>query len=102
MRRNRCISTVPNKEYGVRTIINAIRDEHNEIQFRVQWEGYDDDTWEPLKNLTNCPERVDEFVRTHPDCPALPIISEDPKRKRKKRLPAMTGKILGFLLATEE
>jgi hypothetical protein len=84
-----------NKEYGVRAIIDAVRDEHNEIQFRVQWEGYDDekdDTWEPLKNLTNCPERVDEFVRTHPDCPALPIISEDLKPKRKKRRPAMTGK----------
>src|SRR5712664_3218279 len=70
MQRDRCISmAIRNMGYGPRAIIDAVRDEHNEIPFRIQWERYDDekdDTW----------ERVDEFVRTHPDCPALPITSE--------------------------
>ncbi|KAJ8101622.1 hypothetical protein POJ06DRAFT_290046 [Lipomyces tetrasporus] len=57
-------------------------DGHGQLYFHVKWEGYDDEsanTWEPMWHLSNCPEKVDEFIRTHPDHPALPIKDNDMK-----------------------
>ncbi|KAL1982820.1 hypothetical protein VTN96DRAFT_880 [Rasamsonia emersonii] len=75
------------KEYTVRAITDAVRDENDQIRFRVRWEGCDEeeDTWEPFWHLTNCPERLDEFIRTHPDCPALPVRPDDMKPKSNRR-----------------
>ncbi|KAK9489064.1 hypothetical protein V1508DRAFT_429211 [Lipomyces doorenjongii] len=55
-------------------------DGHGQIYFRVKWEGYanaNEDTWEPMWHLSNCPEKIDEFLRTHPDHPALPVKDSD-------------------------
>ncbi|XP_011092593.1 DNA (cytosine-5)-methyltransferase CMT2 [Sesamum indicum] len=35
------------------------------LHFKVRWKGYgpDDDTWESIEGLSNCQERIEEFVR---------------------------------------
>ncbi|KAK9318717.1 hypothetical protein V1517DRAFT_334823 [Lipomyces orientalis] len=61
-------------------------DGHGQLYFQVKWEGYADDTdntWEPMWHLSNCPEKIDEFIRTHPNHPALPIRDSDMKPMRK-------------------
>ncbi|CAM0913882.1 unnamed protein product [Alopecurus aequalis] len=37
----------------------------NGIYFKVQWKGYgpEEDTWEPLENLSDCPLKIKEFVQ---------------------------------------
>ncbi|KAG2538922.1 hypothetical protein PVAP13_9NG370900 [Panicum virgatum] len=37
----------------------------NGIYFKVQWEGYgpEEDTWEPINNLSDCPLKIKEFVQ---------------------------------------
>jgi hypothetical protein len=32
----------------------------------VQWVGYSDPTWEPVANLDNCSEVLDNFLVLHP------------------------------------
>ncbi|KAK9234424.1 hypothetical protein V1525DRAFT_391453, partial [Lipomyces kononenkoae] len=70
-------------EWTVHAIVDASRDMPDglgQIYFHVKWEGFDDeseDTWEPIWHLSNCPEKIDEFLRTHPDHPALPITDTD-------------------------
>ncbi|ONK81232.1 uncharacterized protein A4U43_C01F26800 [Asparagus officinalis] len=36
------------------------------LKFKVRWKGYgpEDDTWEPASGLSDCQERIHEFVRT--------------------------------------
>ena len=37
-------------------------------QYLVKWQGYDDPsdlTWEPIENLQNCKESIDEYERAH-------------------------------------
>ena len=31
-------------------------------KYLVKWEGYDDPTWEPVRNLSNCRAKIDEFL----------------------------------------
>jgi len=37
----------------------------NGIYFKVQWKGYgpEEDTWEPIENLSDCPLKIKEFVQ---------------------------------------
>ncbi|KAJ1295811.1 hypothetical protein BS78_01G251500 [Paspalum vaginatum] len=37
----------------------------NGLYFKVQWEGYgpEEDTWEPIDNLSDCPLKIKEFVQ---------------------------------------
>uniref|UniRef100_M8BRB2 DNA (cytosine-5-)-methyltransferase n=1 Tax=Aegilops tauschii TaxID=37682 RepID=M8BRB2_AEGTA len=37
----------------------------NGIHFKVQWKGYgpEEDTWEPIENLSDCPLKIKEFVQ---------------------------------------
>ncbi|KAM0881728.1 hypothetical protein ACQ4PT_032774 [Festuca glaucescens] len=37
----------------------------NGVYFKVQWKGYgpEEDTWEPIENLSDCPLKIKEFVQ---------------------------------------
>jgi hypothetical protein len=45
---------------------------HKKIKYLVNWEGYthDDDTWEPIENLDNAQECLEEFHRKYPNKPS--------------------------------
>ena len=58
------------EEYEVDTII----DSHiykGQLQYLVHWKEYDksERTWEPVSNLKNSPEIVDQFHKSHPSAP---------------------------------
>ena len=58
------------EEYEVDTII----DSHiykGKLQSLVHWKGYNESerTWEPLSNLKNSPEIVEQFHKSHPSAP---------------------------------
>ena len=41
------------------------------IKYLIKWKGYEhnDNTWEPIEHLQNCPEKLREFHRQNPDRP---------------------------------
>ncbi|XP_039056832.1 putative DNA (cytosine-5)-methyltransferase CMT1 [Hibiscus syriacus] len=45
------------------------------IYFKVRWKGYDKsyDTWEPVEGLSNCQDRLEEFVRKGHKSNILPL-----------------------------
>ncbi|KAL0393740.1 UNVERIFIED_CONTAM: DNA (cytosine-5)-methyltransferase CMT2 [Sesamum latifolium] len=45
------------------------------LHFKVRWKGYgpDEDTWEPVEGLSNCQERIQEFVRKGFKSKILPL-----------------------------
>ncbi|XP_033104331.1 chromodomain Y-like protein 2 [Anneissia japonica] len=49
--------------YEVEKVLNRRRNKYGKIQYLVRWKDFtsDDDTWEPLSNLSDCLQRVDEF-----------------------------------------
>ncbi|PKA66391.1 DNA (cytosine-5)-methyltransferase CMT2 [Apostasia shenzhenica] len=58
------------KEYEVLKLVDicygdpASSGEHG-LKFKVRWKGYNssEDTWEPLEHLSNCKERIKDFIR---------------------------------------
>jgi len=61
------------REYHVREIIDSRR-EGRELQYRVYWQGYDDDedkTWEPAANLRHLKKKLHDFHRKNPGKPGL-------------------------------
>ena len=58
------------EEYEVDTIIDS-RIYKGKLQYLVHWKGYDESerTWEPVSNLKNSPEIVEQFHRSHPSAP---------------------------------
>lgn len=54
-------------EYEVETIVDS-RKFRNKLQYRVQWVGYQETSWEPAENL-ECPEIVARFHTQYPDKP---------------------------------
>ncbi|KKA20573.1 hypothetical protein T310_5403, partial [Rasamsonia emersonii CBS 393.64] len=50
------------EEYKVEKIL-AKRKVNSQTQYLIKWKGYDtsENTWEPIKNLTNCHEKIREF-----------------------------------------
>ncbi|KAG9142675.1 hypothetical protein Leryth_005435 [Lithospermum erythrorhizon] len=59
----------PPEEYEVHNLIGICfgdpnNDKKRDLYFKVRWKGYgpDDDTWEPIEGLSNCQERIREFV----------------------------------------
>ncbi|KKA24011.1 hypothetical protein T310_1993 [Rasamsonia emersonii CBS 393.64] len=50
------------EEYKVEKIL-ARRKVNGQTYYLVKWKGYDtsENTWEPIKNLTNCHEKIREF-----------------------------------------
>lgn len=56
-------------EYVVSKLIDICYGDPSEsgehgLKFKVRWEGYDpsEDTWEPIKNLSNCEDKIRDFV----------------------------------------
>ncbi|KAF7809440.1 DNA (cytosine-5)-methyltransferase CMT2 isoform X2 [Senna tora] len=45
------------------------------LYFKVRWKGYNasEDTWEPIEGLTNCQERIQDFVRDGMKSKILPL-----------------------------
>ena len=43
------------------------------VQFLVHWKGYgfDEDTWEPARNLVNASDAIQEFYQQHPTKPRV-------------------------------
>eukprot|EP00742_Colponemidia_sp_Colp-10_P022291 GILJ01026305.1.p1 GENE.GILJ01026305.1~~GILJ01026305.1.p1 ORF type:complete len:364 (+),score=28.35 GILJ01026305.1:3-1094(+) len=48
------------EEFEVEEILSKRRYRRQQ-QYLVKWLGYSDPTWEPAANLTNCPEKLQEF-----------------------------------------
>ena len=51
--------------YEVEAILDS-RIKRNKLQYLVRWTGYDEKTWEPLKNLNGCEELLKEFHQSYP------------------------------------
>jgi hypothetical protein len=62
------IGDVP--EYEVEHIVDS-RVRRNRVEYLVKWVGYprEEQTWEPLKNLTNAKDAIADFHRLHPSAP---------------------------------
>ena len=54
------------EEYEVEQILDT-REKGKKIEYLIHWRGYghDKDTWEPIKNLTNCQQLVQQFHLRH-------------------------------------
>ena len=48
-------------EYSVERIVRRRYDHNGKAEYQIKWTGYENLTWEPLENLTNCHELVEEF-----------------------------------------
>ena len=59
-----------NEEYEVDAIID-LHIYKGKLQYLVYWKGYDESerTWEPVSNLKNSPEVVEQFHQSHPSTP---------------------------------
>ena len=56
-----------NEEYEVEKILDSRR-YRRQLQYFVRWKGYgtDEDSWEPVKNLSGSQELIEEFHAAHP------------------------------------
>ncbi|XP_020573746.1 DNA (cytosine-5)-methyltransferase CMT2-like [Phalaenopsis equestris] len=68
------------KEYEVLKLMDICYGDPTEsgkhgLKFKVRWKGYDssEDTWEPLENLSNCKDRIKDFVREGISSKLLPL-----------------------------
>ena len=54
-------------EFEVEKVIDS-QLKRGKLEYLVKWSGYTDDynTWEPVDNLSNSPEALDEFHRSSP------------------------------------
>ena len=62
------ITVEGNDEYEVETVLDS-RIHYGYVQYLVKWKGYPDskNSWEPVRNLCNCKESIDNFHKAHPD-----------------------------------
>lgn len=70
----------PDEEFEVSRLVDVCHGDPNEtgksgLHFKVRWKGYgpDEDTWEPIEGLSNCKERIDDFVRNGLRLKILPL-----------------------------
>ncbi|MBW0586590.1 hypothetical protein O181_126305 [Austropuccinia psidii MF-1] len=67
------------EEWEVSQILNS-KLKRGKLWYLVEWKGFSQDpersTWEPAKNLKNCPELVEDFHSLYPDKPG-PNSSKD-------------------------
>ncbi|KAH6760891.1 chromomethylase 2 [Perilla frutescens var. frutescens] len=68
------------EEYEVSRLVGICYGDPNErgkrgLHFKVRWKGYgpDDDTWESAEGLSNCQERIQDFVRRGFNAGILPL-----------------------------
>jgi len=76
-----CFFTTDEWEVGS---IQSHRDTRKGRQFLVRWAGFsaNDDTWEPLCNLGNAREAIDEYRRQQTDAVKLEINNKNTRRGR--------------------
>ncbi|CAI9762558.1 unnamed protein product [Fraxinus pennsylvanica] len=74
---------VSSEEYEVSCLVDICYGDHGErgkrgIHFKVRWKGYgpDEDTWEPIEELSNCEEKIWDFVREGLKSKILPLPGE--------------------------
>ncbi|KAL1370753.1 DNA (cytosine-5)-methyltransferase CMT2 isoform X2 [Arachis hypogaea] len=74
---------LPADEYEVSRIVDICYGDPNEtgkcnLYLKVRWRGHSEseDTWEPLENLSNCKESIQEFVRKGMISKILPLPGE--------------------------
>jgi hypothetical protein len=75
-------------EYEVEQILDARYNQQGKLEYLVKWKGYEhaENTWEPLKNLQNSPQLLQQFHRQHPDLPkADQQQGKDPQRSSRTR-----------------
>ena len=64
---------VPPKHEAVSYSVEAVLDSKQvgrKVLYLVKWEGFDDEadnTWEPEKNLDDCPEKLERYWKAAPD-----------------------------------
>lgn len=58
------------EEYEVEEIVDS-KMYRGKLKYLVHWKGYpiEERTWEPIKNLSNSQEYIDEFHKKHPSAP---------------------------------
>ncbi|KAL3497951.1 hypothetical protein ACH5RR_040683 [Cinchona calisaya] len=73
-------SEEPDEEFEVSSLVDICYGDPNEtgkqgLHFKVRWKGYspDEDTWEPIDGLSNCQERIQDFVRNGLRSKILPL-----------------------------
>ncbi|KAL8536466.1 hypothetical protein ACS0TY_011903 [Phlomoides rotata] len=71
---------VSSEEYEVAYLVDICYGDPSEggkraLHFKVRWKGYgpDEDTWEPFEGLSNCQDRVQEFIRKGFNSKILPL-----------------------------
>ncbi|KAL2551141.1 DNA (cytosine-5)-methyltransferase CMT2 [Forsythia ovata] len=71
---------VSSEEYEVSCLVDICYGDPGErgkrgLHFKVRWKGYDpdEDTWEPIEELSNCQERIWDFVRKGLKSKILPL-----------------------------
>ena len=58
---------------AINLVVEAVLDSKQEgrkVLYLVKWEGFDseeDNTWEPQKNLDDCPEKLERYWKAAPD-----------------------------------
>ncbi|KZV25539.1 DNA (cytosine-5)-methyltransferase CMT2 [Dorcoceras hygrometricum] len=75
-----CDEEEPSEEYEVSNLVDICYGDPSEngkggLHFKVRWKGYDsdEDTWEPIEGLSNCHDRIQEFVRNGFKSKILPL-----------------------------
>jgi hypothetical protein len=51
------------KTYEIEGIMGERQAQGGQTQYLIKWEGFQQHSWEPLANLTGCPEKVTEWTR---------------------------------------
>uniref|UniRef100_A0A2N9FEZ0 Cytosine-specific methyltransferase n=1 Tax=Fagus sylvatica TaxID=28930 RepID=A0A2N9FEZ0_FAGSY len=71
---------VPSGEFEVSRLVDICYGEPNKkgkrgLHFKVHWKGYSasEDTWEPVEGLSNCQEKMQDFVRNGLKLKILPL-----------------------------
>src|ERR1700726_3386047 len=67
------INDAEEPEYEVETVRDS-RKRRNKVQYLIHWKGYppEEDTWEPLSNLENAQEALQQYYQQHPTAPRDP------------------------------
>ncbi|XP_052210528.1 DNA (cytosine-5)-methyltransferase CMT2-like isoform X2 [Diospyros lotus] len=70
----------PGKEYEVLRLLDICYGDpcktgKRGLKFKVRWKGYssDEDTWEPIEGLSNCQERIQDFIKSALKSKILPL-----------------------------
>ena len=65
-----CVEIENHAEYEVEKVLDSRR-RWGKLEYLIHWRGYDinERTWEPVENLANAPQKVQEFHQRYPRKP---------------------------------